>query len=90
MGPNKNAFFKDPSQHRKSYHPDLYLKQKTGATCSSKQNERSVAIQKLLAIDREVPTPTLTVQNPPPPVSESESSGAAQTVLVAKHNKKTK
>ena len=23
MGPNKNNFFKDPTEHRKSYHPEL-------------------------------------------------------------------
>ena len=63
MGPNKTNFFKDPTEHRKSYQPELWF---AGATkVSKKHQERVELIQKLLVVDTEAAAPkTLTLSKP--------------------------
>ena len=62
MGPNENNFFKDPTEHRKSYHPELWFED---ATKVSKKHQQIVElIQKLLVVDSEAAAPkTLTLSN---------------------------
>ena len=63
MGPNKNNFFKDPTEHRKSYHPELWFEDATKV--SKKHQERVELIQKLLVVDTEAAAPkTLTLSKP--------------------------
>ena len=90
IGPNKNSFFKDPSEHRKSYHPEIYFED--AAKCSTRQAERSKIIQKLLVTNTtdSSDTPILTLAKPAPSQASSSSTGDRQAVLTSKFNKKTK
>ena len=92
MGPNKN-FFKDPTEHRKSYHPELWFEDATKV--SKKHQERVELIQKLLVVDTKAAAPkTLTLSKPAVAIKEtsstSSSSTAEQAILTSKYNKKTK
>ena len=93
MGPNKNNFFKHPTEHSKSYHPELWFEDAT--TVSKKHQERVELIQKLLAVDTEAAAAkTLTLSKPAVVTKEttsmSSSSTAEQAILTSKYNKKTK
>ena len=93
MGPNKNNFFKDPAEHRKSYRPELWFEDATKV--SKKHHERVELIQKLLLVDTEAAAPkTLTLPKPAHVTKEnssmSSSSTAEQAILTSKYHKKTK
>ena len=93
MGPNKNNIFKDPTEHRKSYHPGLWFDDATKV--SKKHQERVELIQKLLVVDTEAAAPkALTLSKPAVVTKEtsstSSSSTAEQAILTSKYNKKTK
>ena len=93
MGPNKNNIFKDPTEHRKSYHPGLWFEDPTKV--SKKHQERVELIQKLLVVDTEAAAPkTLTLSKAAVVTKEtssmSSSSTAEQAILTSKYNKKTK
>ena len=92
MGPNKNNF-KDPTEHKKSYHPALWLEDATKV--SKKHQERVELIQKLLVVDTEAAAPkALTLSKPAVVTKEtsstSSSSTTEQAILTSKYNKKTK
>ena len=93
MGPDKNNFFKDPTEHRKSYHLELRFEDATKV--SKKHQERVELIQKLLVVDTETAAPkTLTLSKPAVVTKEtsitSSSSTAEQAILTSKYHKKTK
>ena len=93
MAPNKNNFFRDPTEHRKSYHPELWFEDATKV--SKKHQERVELIQKLLVVDTEAAAPkTLTLSKPAVVTKEtsstSSSSTAEQAILTSKYTKKTK
>ena len=93
MGPNKNNFFKDPTEHRKSHHSELWFEDATKV--SKKHQDRVELIQKLLVVDTEPAAPkTLTLSKPAVVTKEisstSSSSTAEQAILTSKYNKKTK
>ena len=90
MGPNKNNFFKDPTEHRKS---ELWFEDATKV--SKKHQERVELIQKLLVVDTEAAAPkTLMLLKAAVATKEtsstSSSSTAEQAILTSKYNKKTK
>ena len=91
--PTKNNFFKDPTEHRKSYHPGLSLENATKV--SKKHQERVQLIKKLLVVDTEAAaSKTLTLSKPAVVTkktsSKSSSSTAEQAILTSNYNKKTK
>ena len=93
MGPNKNNFFKDPAEQRKSYHPELWFED--AAKVSKMHQERVELIQELLVVDTEATaSETLTLLKPVVVTEEnssmSSSSTAEQAILTSKYNKKTK
>ena len=93
MGPNKRNFFKDPTEHRKSYHLELWFEDATKV--SKKHQERVELIQKLLVVNTETTAPkTLTLSKPAVVTKEtsntSSSSTTEQAILTSKYNKKTK
>ena len=90
MGPNKNNFFKDPTEHRKS---ELWFEDATKV--SKKHQERAELIQKLIVVNTEAAAPkTLTLSKPAVVTKEisntSSSSTTEQAILTSKYNKKTK
>ena len=94
MGPNKNNFFKDPTNHRKSLHPELWFDKVD--RMGKKHVERVTEIQKLLCSDKST-APNLTLQKPAVPCKEKSSSSnsnsstsAQQAVITGKYNSKTK
>ena len=91
MGPNKNNFFKDPTENRKSYHPGF----EDATKVSKKHQERVELIQKLLVVDTEAAAPKTLILSKPAVVtketsSTSSSSTAEQAILTSKYHKKTK
>ena len=93
MGPNKNNFFKDPAEHRKSYQPELWFEDATKV--SKKHQERVELIQKLLVVDTEAAAPkTLTLSKPAVVTKETSSKSSCSTteqgILTSKYHKKTK
>ena len=94
MGPNKNNFFKDPTNHRKSLHPELWFDKVD--RMGKKHVERVTEIQKLLCSDKST-APILTLVKPAVPCKEKSSSlnsssttSAQQAVITGKYNSKTK
>ena len=91
MGPNKNSFFKDPTEHRKKFHAE-----KVFAELTRKQNENLRLIQKLLVSDGAEAEPMMTVTTPQIPTkdapasSNSSSSSSQQTILTGKFCHKSK
>ena len=78
MGPNKNNFFKDPTGHRKFYHPGLWFEDATKV--SKNHQERVELIQKLLVVDTEAAAPkTLTLSKPAVVTKEISSTSSSST-----------
>ena len=81
IGPNKNNFFKDPTEHRKTFHAE-----KVFAELTRKQKENLRLIQKLLVSDGAEAEPMMTVTTPQIPTkdapasSTSSSSSSQQTI----------
>ena len=91
MGPSKNNFLKDPTEHRKSSHPELWFENATKVL--KKHQERVKLIQKLLVVDTEAAAPR-TLSKPAVVTEEtsstSSSSTTEQAILTSNYNKKTK
>ena len=80
MCPNKNNFFKDPTEHRKKFHAEKV------SELTRLQNENLRLIQKLLVSDGAEAEPMMTVTTPQIPAkdapasSSSSSSSSQQTI----------
>ena len=76
-GPNKNNF-KDPTEHRKCYHPELRFENATKV--SKKHQERVELIKKLLVVDTEAAAPkTLTLSKSAVVTKETSSMSSSST-----------
>ena len=74
MGPNKNSFFKDPTEHRKKFHAE-----KVFAELTRKQKENLRLIQKLLVSDGAEAEPMMTVTTPQIPTKDAPASSSSSS-----------
>ena len=78
MGPKKNNFFKDPTEHRKSYHPELWFEDATKVP--KKHQEKVELIQKLFVVYTEAAAPkTSTLSKPAGVTKETSSTSSSST-----------